>query len=135
MKDFDIKPVCTTVEKPQANGPIERVHQVIHNMIVTKYIKTKTFDYIDPWYDILTSVACSIREFYHSTFDASPDQLVFGIDIIFSLTSFIDWRVIHAREKQQVDRDNLQENKKGVFNYYAVGDQVFEKIKGIIRKA
>ena len=70
---------------------------------------------------------------YHSTFDSLPAQLVFERDTIFSLTSVIDWNVIHAREKKQVDQDNIQENNKIIFYYYAVGDQVFVKIKGIIK--
>ena len=36
LQDFDVKPVCTTVKNPQANAPVERVHQVIHNMMITK---------------------------------------------------------------------------------------------------
>ena len=67
-------------------------------MIVTKDTEKITFDYIDPWGEILTSVSWAIREFHHSTFYASTTQLVFGIDTIFNLTSGIDWRVIHARK-------------------------------------
>jgi Integrase core domain. len=43
IKDFDIKPKCTTVENPQANAPVERVHQVIHNMIRTKDLSNRVF--------------------------------------------------------------------------------------------
>ena len=34
-------------ENPKENGPIEQVHQVIHNIIFTKDIETRVFDYID----------------------------------------------------------------------------------------
>ena len=61
LKDFDIKPVFTTIEKPQANIPVKRLHQVIHNMIFIKDIIKKYFDYIDSWGQILTSVAWDIR--------------------------------------------------------------------------
>ena len=44
LKEYDNKPVCTTVGKPQANGPIELVHKVMHNTIVTEDIKTRAFD-------------------------------------------------------------------------------------------
>ena len=97
LKDFDIKPVCTTVENSQENGPIERVHQVIHNMIFTKDIKTIKFEYINPLCKILTLVAWSIRASHHSKFYALPAQLVFGRYMIFNLTSVIDWHVIHSR--------------------------------------
>ena len=65
------------VENQQSNGPIERFHKVIHNIIVTKDIKNISFDYIGPWGNILTSVAWAIRALYHSTFYTLPAQLVF----------------------------------------------------------
>ena len=47
LKGFDIKPVLTSVKKYQANAPVERVHQLILNMFVTKDLGNKVFDYID----------------------------------------------------------------------------------------
>ena len=106
LKDFDIKSVCTTSENPQANIPIEWVHQVIHNMIVTKDIKKRSFDYINTWGEILLSVTWDIIASHHSTFDSLPEQLVFCRDMILNLTSAIYWYVIHTRKKQ-ADLDNL----------------------------
>ena len=57
LKDFDVKPVLTSIKTPQSNAPVERVHQVLHNMIVTKDLEGRTFDYIDPWGEILSSIA------------------------------------------------------------------------------
>ena len=48
LKGLDIKPVLTSVKKPQVNAPVEQVNQVILNMLVTKDIDNKVFDYIDP---------------------------------------------------------------------------------------
>ena len=45
---FDIKPVLTSVKNPESNAPVERVHQVILNMLVTKDLDNKVFNYIDP---------------------------------------------------------------------------------------
>ena len=98
-------------------------------MIFTKYIKTKGFDYMNTWGDILTSVAWAIKALQHSTFDAQPAQLVFSRKYIFNLTSVIDWHVIHARKQKQVDRDNIGENNKMIFYDYIIGDQVLLKIK------
>ena len=36
LKDFDIKPIPTTVENPQGNSPVERIHQVVQDMIKNK---------------------------------------------------------------------------------------------------
>ena len=49
LKDFDIKTVLTSVKNPQANTPVDRVHPVILNMLVTNDIDNKVFNYIDPW--------------------------------------------------------------------------------------
>ena len=38
LKDFDIKPVLTSIKSTQANAPVEQVHQVILNMLITKDI-------------------------------------------------------------------------------------------------
>ena len=36
LKDWSIKPVCTTIENPQSNAPIGRIHQVLRQMFLTK---------------------------------------------------------------------------------------------------
>ena len=43
LKDFDIKPKPTTMENPQGNSPVERIHQVVQNMIKTKELDTFVF--------------------------------------------------------------------------------------------
>ena len=57
IRDFNIKPVLTTVKNPQANAPVERVHQVILNTLVTKDIDNKVFDHIYPWGETLAYIA------------------------------------------------------------------------------
>ena len=61
LKDFDIKPVLTSVKDPQANAMVEQVHQVILNMLITKDLDNKVFDYIYPWGETLAYVAGEIR--------------------------------------------------------------------------
>ena len=46
LKDFEIKAILTTIKTSQANAPVEQVYQVILNMLVTKDIVKKVFDYI-----------------------------------------------------------------------------------------
>jgi hypothetical protein len=134
LKDFDIKPVLTSIKNPQSNAPVERVHQVLHNMIVTKDLDGRVFDYIDPWGEILSSVAWAVRASHHSTLNKTPGQLVFGRDMIFNLSTVVDWKTITETKQTQVDRDNLRENARRVTHDYAVGDLVYIKIDGIKRK-
>ena len=85
IKDFDIKPVLTKIKKPQANAPVERVHQVILNILVTTYMDNKVFDYIYPWGENMASITWAIWASYHRTIQAAPGQAVIGRDIIFNL--------------------------------------------------
>ena len=77
LRDFDIKLVSTSINPPQANAPVEQVHQVILNMLVTKDISNKFFDYIDPWGTTLVYMAWDIRDSYHSTIHATLRKSAF----------------------------------------------------------
>ena len=90
LKYFDIKPVLTSVNNPQSNAPVERVHQVILNMLVTKYLDNKVFGYIYPWGETLASIAWAIRVSYLCNILSTPGQAVFGRDMLFNLASVID---------------------------------------------
>ena len=88
---FDIKPVLTTNKKPQAKALMERVHQLILNIIVAKYIYNKVFDHIYPWGETLASISWAIRASCHYTLMAKPGQAVFVIYTLFNPTSVLDW--------------------------------------------
>ena len=108
LKDFDIKPVLTTI-KNQANAPVEWLHQVILNMPITKDIDKNVFYHIDPWGETLASIAWAIRVYYHCTVMATPGQAIFGRYMIFNLMSVVDWQAITAAKQKQVDIDNIRE--------------------------
>ena len=48
LKDFDIKPVLTSTKKPQATAPVERLHQVILNLLATNDIYKNISNHIYP---------------------------------------------------------------------------------------
>ena len=91
LKDPDIKPVLTSVKNPQANTPVDRVHQVILNMLSTKDIDNKVFDYIYPWVKTLAYISWEIRASYHRTIMDTSGQAVFGREMLFNLASVVDW--------------------------------------------
>lgn len=39
LRDFSIKPIPTTIKNPQANAILERVHQVLGDMLCTKNLQ------------------------------------------------------------------------------------------------
>ena len=109
LKYFNINPVLTTIK-----NPVERVHQVILNMLVTKDLDNKVFQCIDPLGETLASIAWDIRASYYRTIRATPGQAVFGKYMIFNLTSVVDWKVATATKQRQLDIDNAQENYRQV---------------------
>ena len=91
LKDFDIKPVLTTVHNPQANAPVEQLHQVILNIIVTKDLDNRVFDHIDPWDETLSYIVLVITYSYHRIIMSMPVQPVFARDVLFNLASVVNW--------------------------------------------
>ena len=90
LRDFDIKPILTTAKNPQSNAPAKQVHQVILNMIVTKYLDNKVFYHIYPRGETLAYIEWSIWASYYRNITATPVKYVFGRDMLFNLTSVLD---------------------------------------------
>jgi hypothetical protein len=134
LADYDIKPKLTTVKNPQANAAIERIHQVVHNMMRTQDLKKQIFDHIDPWGELLASIAWAIRCSHHSTLGATPAQLVFGRDMLFNVTHLVDWKSISRKKQHQVDADNKRENKGRISHDYQPGQYVYIIPEGVDRK-
>jgi hypothetical protein len=103
-------------------------------MICTKDLSNRVFDYIDPWGEILSSIAWAIHASYHSMPGATPAQLVFGRDMIFNIKTIVDWRTITACKQKQVIKDNLRENNGRIDHQYSVGDKVYLRPTGIQSK-
>ena len=111
LKDFAIKPTPTTIKNPQANAILERVHQVIGNMLRTKNLQEYDFDETDPWSEILASVACAILRTHHTTLQATPAELVFSRDMKLNIKFLADWEAIGTRKQKQVDTSTARENR------------------------
>ena len=54
-----------TVKNAQAKTLVEWVHQVIYNILVTKYLDKKALDSMDLWSEKLASIAWEISEYYY----------------------------------------------------------------------
>ena len=131
---FYIKTVLIKIKNRQANAPVERVHQLIFNMLITRGIDKKEVDYIDQWGETLGSIERAIMSSNHRTIQATAGQAIFNRYIIFNLASVVDWRVITVGKKRQVDIDNVQENAMRVTHDYTVGNILYMEMTGICRK-
>ena len=123
-KDYGIKTKFITTRNPQANAIIERVHQVIANLVRTFNLEEECMDEDDPWAGILTSAAFAIRSTFHTTLKATPGQLVFGRDMIMNISHEADWQQIKANKLKKILSNNKRENKKRTPHEYKEGDKV-----------
>ena len=134
LKEFSIKPKCTTIKNPKSNSPVERIHQVLRYMLLTKNLADDTLDYINPFGSILASVAWAVRSSYNNTTDATPAQLVFGRDMMFNLSTLVNWKELSIRKQALVDKNTLRENRKRIDYDYQIDDLVYVTKDGIFRK-
>ena len=81
-------------------------------MLVTKDLDKKVFDYIYPWGETQAYIVWLIKSSYHCTLMVTPEQAVFGIDMLFNLTSDVDWQAATTTKQLQVEIDIIIENAK-----------------------
>ena len=122
--DYGVKGKPITVRNPQANAIVERVHQVIGNMIRTFELENNYLDEDDPWKGILSATAFAVRSTFHTTLQNSPGQLVFGRDMIFNIQHTANWEYIKQRKQQIIHKNNKRENAGRIEHTYKVGDKV-----------
>jgi len=119
---------------PQANGIIERIHQVINDMLRTFELEEQQLDPQEPWSQILSAVAFSVHSTYHTTLEATPAQLIFGRDMLLPVQFQADWAQIQMRRQAAINKNNFKENKSRIPHHYQVGDLIMIKHQGTRRK-
>jgi transposase InsO family protein len=125
--DYGIKCKPITVRNPQANAIVERIHQVIGNIIRTFDLENNYLDEKDPFKGVLAATAFAVRSTYHTTLKKMPGQLVFGRDMIFNIQHVANWEFIRKNKQQCIDKNNIAENAKRTAHLYKKGDQVLLK--------
>ncbi len=132
---YGIKRKPTTVKNPQANAILERVLQVIGQMLCTAEIdmaKSVVLDDVDVF---INNAAWAICSTYHTLLKASPGAAIFGRDMLFDIPFLADWNKIGDYRQSQMDRNAERENSKRIDYDYKVDDKVLIVKEGILRKA
>ena len=91
---------------------MERVHQVIANIVRTFELENNYLDQDDPWKGILSTTAFAVRSTYHTTLKKTPGQLVFGRDTIFNIKHVANWVYIRQNKQKLINKNNKAENVK-----------------------
>ena len=134
IETFSIKHKLATVNNPQANSILERIHQVVMYMVRTTDIDMQDTCEPEMIDTFLSNVGWAIRSTYHTMLGSTPGAAVFGKDMLFDIPYLADWTDIGRRRQQQVDKSNALENKHRLSHDYKVDDKVLIVKNGIIRK-
>ena len=103
---------------------MERIHHVIANLVCKFDVQNNYLDEDEPWSDILLDTDFSVQVAYHTTFQATPVQMVFICDTILNTPFISDWEAIRRNKKHQIYKNNQTENKNSKLNTYIVIDKL-----------
>ncbi len=134
-ESYGIKRKPTTVKNPQANGILERVHQVLGQMLRTAELDMANSVTPDDVNVILDNAAWAIHSTYHTVIKASPGAAIFGWDMLFNILFVAYWQKIGEQRQSLTNRGNQWENAKQIDYDYKVGDKVLVINEGILCKA
>jgi hypothetical protein len=124
------------VKNPRANGILDRVHQVLGQMLRTAELDMADSVTPNDADVFLDNAAWAICSTYHMILlKASPGAAIFGQDMLFNIPFMADWRKIGERRQSLTDRGNQHKNAKCIDYNYKVGDKVLVINGGILRKA
>ena len=133
-KNYSMKPKKSSAYNPQANGVIERVHQVLNNCIQTYELEKQVLSERDPFGPFLAAAAFAVRSTFHTTLQATPAQLVYQRDMLLPIQHIADWALINERKQNEMNKNNERENRKRIRHTYSVGDKVLLEIPTKQRK-
>ena len=120
--DAVIKTKPTSPGNPQVKATIERIHQLLGNIVRTYNPQESYVNDAYPWMGILAAAAFLVRSMYHLTKQNILGQLFFRQDMIIPINQIVNWVYIRQRKQAQIEKDLICENST-IINYdYNIGD-------------
>jgi hypothetical protein len=132
---YGIKRKPTTIKNPQVNAILERLHQVLAQMLCTSELdmaETITPDDVNVFLDNAAWAICST---YHTVLKASPGAAIFGRDMLFNIPFIANWNKIGDYRQHQTNLSTACKNSKKIGYDYKVGNKVLLTQEGILHKA
>ncbi len=130
-----IKHKPTMIKNPQVNAILERLHQVLAQMLHTSKLnmaKTRTPDDGDVFLD---NVAWAICSTYHTVLKASPGAAIFWGHMLFNILFIANWNKIGDYRQCLTDLNTTCINSKQIDYDYKVCNKVLLTQEGILCKA
>jgi len=126
--EYGIELRLITTANPQANAVVERIHQVIGNMLRSLDLETC---YLmpppsDPFEGIIAAISFAIRSTWSTTMRATPGQLIFGRDMLLNVQHLVNWHYMQTRRQRIAVENNARENSRRIPHEYKVGDKVLK---------
>ena len=101
------KPI--TLENPMFNAVLERIHQVLGNLVRTFNISTQTqVDENYPWKVILAAVEFEIFPTSNRQQGYSPGKLIFDRDMILPVKYKAGQDLNYQQKQTQINKDKIQ---------------------------
>ena len=94
------------MKNPRANAIVERMHQVLRDMLRVQM--TKSHDYDQPVLDMCAAAAYAIRATVHGTTRYSPSQLVYAKDMLLRTQVEANVENIRQRQRQKTSINALE---------------------------
>jgi hypothetical protein len=91
VNNYGTKKKKSTPFNPQSNGIIERVQLMLNDALRIADVDGIELDKKDPWGPFLSSSAYAIVSTFHTILKATPGKLVFGRNMVLSITFMADW--------------------------------------------
>ena len=126
-KDCGTKKAYYGQKSTQANAIIEKVHQVIGNIIRSVELEDNYLDKGDSWKGILSATVFAVRLTFHTTLQTTSEQLVFGRNMFFDIFHTANWKYIKPKNPKNINLNNVRENLKHIPHVYQIGNQVLLK--------
>ncbi len=91
---YGIKRKPTSVKNPQANAILERIHDVLGNMLRTSELDEAELVKISDIDVFLSDASWAVCSTYHTVLKASPGAAIFGQDMLLDIPLIADWQKI-----------------------------------------
>ena len=99
---------------------LEKIHQVLGNLVRNFNIQQTYVDKSDPWTGILAAAEIAILSETRRQKVYSPGKLIFGRDMVPPIKQRVDWELICQIKQTQINRDKARKNKHRVDYDYKV---------------